>query len=149
MQERDRIGVFFEKAGNRLVEHADLELDVIRHFRKFLLRKCANRVSIPVFRNAFERIEAMNRSTSMLTNSPDRLAPPDPEFKVEPRQRRLMHNVFDELRVLFKIRSVRHVRLDVVDRILLGVELKVDKKVRSVVLQDEAPKEKLAQGTFE
>ncbi len=96
-----------------------------------------------------ERIKAVYRALGPRRNPAHRLAATYTKFEVQAFLFDLAQREVDQRLVFFEKRRVDHVALDVVERLLLGFKVHIDKQVRCVVLEHEAPKYELAQGSLE
>ena len=99
--------------------------------------------------DTFERVETVDRAIHERRDPAHRFAAPYAKLEVQAPGRNLLHGILDQRLVLLEVRCIGHVRLDVVERLALGLEIHVDEDIRRVVLEHEAPEEKLAQGPLE
>ena len=129
MQKRHRSRVFFEKAGQGSVKIADHEFNVVGHLGQFLLRECPDRITVPVFLDAIERVESVYGAFDQWSDPAHGFATANPEFEAQAVLRYFAECVLHKRIVLLEIRGIDHVGFDVLKRLLLRLQVHIDQQV--------------------
>ncbi len=143
VEEADRIGMGGFPDRDRVAEPAFVELDIPRHFRKRAAPvEGAGGLGVarPVFRQALETVEAVNRALVDGGDLGDRSAIGDAEFQHR-ALRRILHAIFQHLGRVFEDDRVGHMRFRVIRRLRARAHLQFVENVAGEIFVIEAADE--------